>query len=38
VELRDHHDVRTGVVRRDSGAHAGTAGTHYQDIVLRDHR
>ncbi len=38
MQLRDHHDVGTGVVRRDSGAHAGAAGTHHQDVVLRDHR
>jgi hypothetical protein len=38
MQLGDHHDVRAGVVRGNGGAHAGTAGTHDQDIVLCDHR
>ena len=37
VELRDHADVRAGIVGLDRGAHAGAAGADDQDVVRRFH-
>ena len=37
VELRDHADVRAGVVRLDGRAHARAAGADDQDVVGRFH-
>src|SRR5207253_2729206 len=38
VQLRDHHHVCARIVGSNGGAHAGAAGTHHQDVMLRDHR
>jgi hypothetical protein len=38
VDLRDERHVRSLIMGLDSRAHAGTAGTDDQDIVLGLHR
>ena len=37
VQLRDHRDVRPGVVGLDGRAHARAAGADHEDVVLSDH-